>query len=632
MGINIIYYYGYFVAEDVYSTAMDGAKDIIPRRLRRSKLFRRSKGSKSVSTEEPEYNNPTSSDEECSKSFTSVDTAETVIHYLSEDKQSELDQYISSNDSKESTDTIVHDETVKISHRQRCKDKLRKCLSSKTLKAKFSSYNNSSDDCVELNDEIVSDNHIKANDNIASDNHDDLNNDVHLNNIVNTDDITVADNLEASGNVYQKKQWSVSDYSLSIYSQDGIDTIVVSPQEKQINDLKAKLFNQELENKKLRSKISQLSIEPTPKSVSESESVIHTTFETTKVSKLSNDAQLSSDIPTSNSGSESESVIHTPLETTKISHRQKYRAKIRRCLSSTQEFLAPLKALHPNNRAEKGHTKQHAKDALEALQNAPMFFQSVPFDSTEEGEAPTFYCPRHGTCSSRFAWCFCDYHPSAAHRQSERVEDWLLPAWRASVTRGIEEDRAEKVRLEEQARIEEQASMEQQTRMEEEVEMKEKVGTEAQALPIQEQSEPQRFSAEDYIDLISDLTDDYLGVSRSKSRTHKRKSKKIVEKAVDEKMEEHALPIQEQPEHQKYSAEEYVSPASDRIDDYLGVTGYNPRTGTLDKSKRSKKNKKHRRVRWASTEKGWESKAVSSSSPSAECTKENEKMEVPFLA
>ncbi|TGO64362.1 hypothetical protein BCON_0007g00120 [Botryotinia convoluta] len=630
MGINIIYYYGYFVAEDVYSTAMDGAKDIIPRRLRRSKLFRRSKGSKSASTEEPEYNNPTSSEEDCSKSFTSEDTAETVIHYSSGDKQSELDQYISSNDSKESTDTIIHDETVKISHRQRCKDKLRKCLSSKTLKAKFSSYNISSDDCVELKDELVSDNYINANDHIVLDNHD-SNNDVHLNNIVNTDNITVTDNSGASGNIYQKKQWSVSDYSLSIYSQDGIDTIVVSPKEKQINDLKAKLFNQELENKKLRSKISQLSSEPTSKSVSESESVIHTTFETAKV------PELSSDTPTSNSGSTSESVIHTPLETTKVSHRQRYRAKIRRCLSSTQELLAPLKALHPNNRAERGHTKQQAKDALEALQNAPMFFQSVPFESTEEGEAPTFYCPRHGTCSSHFAWCFCDYHPSAAHRQSERVEDWLLPAWRASVTRGIEEDRAEQASIEEQARMEEQASKEEQARMEEkigmeeEVSMKEQLSMKAQALPIQEQSEPQRFSAEEYIDLISDLTDDYLGVSRSKSRTHKRsKSKKRVERAVEEKMEEQALPIQGHSEPQ--SAEDYVGPASDRTDDYLGVTGYNPRTGTLDKSKRIKKNKEHRRVRWASTEKGWESKAVSSSSPSAECTKENEKMEVPFLA
>ncbi|KAF5871006.1 uncharacterized protein Bfra_009562 [Botrytis fragariae] len=621
MGINIIYYYGYFVAEDVYSTAMDGAKDIIPCRLRRSKLFRRSKESKSASTEEPEYNNPTSPEEECSKSFTSEDTAETVIHCSSEDKQSELDQYIFSNDSKGSTDTIIHDETVKISRRQRCKAKLRKCLSSKTLKAKFSSYSISSDECVESGDEIISDSHINANDHIVSDNHDDMNNDVHLENIVNTDNIAVTDVSEASGNIYQKKQWSVSDYSLSIYSQDGIDTIVVSPKGKEINDLKAKLFNQELENKKLRSKVSQLSSEPTSKSVSESESVIHTAFESTKVS------ELSSDTPTSTSDSTSESVIHTPLETNKVSHRQRYRAKIRRCLSSTQEFLAPLKALHPNNRAERGHTKQQAKDALETLQNAPMFFEAVPFESTEEGEAPTFYCPRHGTCSSHFAWCFCDYHPSAAHRQSERVEDWLLPAWRASVTRGIEEDRAEKARIEEQAKMEEHASMEERIRM------KEQLSMEAQALPVQEQFEPQRFSAEDYIDLISDLTDDYLGYSRSKSRSHKRsKSKKRVERAVEEKMEEQALPIQEHSEPQKYSAEDYNGPASDRTDDYLGVTGYNPRTGTLDKSKRSKKNKEHRRVRWASTEKGWESKAVSSSSPSAECTKENEKMEVPFLA
>ncbi|TGO43073.1 hypothetical protein BHYA_0003g00270 [Botrytis hyacinthi] len=615
MGINIIYYYGYFVTEDVYSTAMDGAKDIIPRRLRRSKLFRRSKESKAASTEEPEYNNPTSSEEEYSKSFTSEDTADTVIHYSSEDKQSELDQCIFSNNSKGSTDTIIHDETVKISRRQRCKAKLRKCLSSKTLKAKFSSYNISSDECVELGDEIVSDSHINENGHIDSDNHDDMNNDVHLDNIVSTDNITVTDDSGASGNIYQKKQWSVSDYSLSIYSQDGIDIIAVSPKEKEINDLKAKLFNKELESKRLRSKISQLSSEPTLKSVSESESVIYTAFETTKVS------ELSSDTSSSNSGSTSESVIHTPLETTKVSHRQRYRAKIRRCLSSTQELLAPLKALHPNNRAERGHTKQQVKDALEALQNAPMFFESVPFESTEEGEAPTFYCPRHGTCSSHFAWCFCDYHPSAAHRQSERVEDWLLPAWRASVTRGIEEDRAEKARMEEQARVEEQTMMEGKVRME------------AQALPIQEKSEPQRFSAEEYIDLISDLTDDYLGYSRSKSRSNKRsKSKKRVERVVEEKMEEKALPIQEHSELQKRSAEDYVGPASDRTDDYLGVTGYNPRTGTLDKSKRIKKNKERRRVRWASTEKGWESKAVSSSSPSAECTKENEKMEVPFLA
>lgn len=612
---------------------MDGAKDIIPRRLRRSKLFRRSKGSKSASTEEPEYNNPTSSEEEYSKSFTSEDTAETVIHYSSEDKQSELDQYIFSNDSKESADTTIHDETVKISRRQRCKAKLRKCLSSKTLKAKFSSYNISSDECVELGDEIVSDSHINENDHVDSDNHDDMNNDVHLDNIVSTDNIAVTDNSGASGDIYQKKQWSVSDYSLSIYSQDGIDTIVVSPKEKEINDLKAKLFNKELESKRLRSKISQLSSEPTLKSVSESESVIYTAFETKKVS------EVSSDTPSSTSGSTSESVIHTPLEITKVSHRQRYRAKIRQCLSSTQELMAPLKALHPNNRAERGHTKQQARDALEALQNAPMFFESVPFESTEEGEAPTFYCPRHGTCSSHFAWCFCDYHPSAAHRQSERVEDWLLPAWRASVTRGIEEDRAEKARIEEQARMEEYASMEEhaskeeQARMEEQVMMEEQARMEEQALPIQEKSEPQRFSAEEYIDLISDLTDDYLGYSRSKPRSHKRsKSKKRVEGAVEEKMEEKSLPIQEHSEPQKHSAEDYVGPASDRTDDYLGVTGYNPRTGTLDKSKRSKKNKEHRRVRWASTEKGWESKAVSSSSPSAECTKENEKMEVPFLA
>ncbi|KAF7877125.1 uncharacterized protein EAF02_008345 [Botrytis sinoallii] len=625
MGINLIYYYGYFVAEDVYSTAKDGAKDIIPRRLRRSKLFRRSKGSKSASPEEPEHYNPTTSEEECSKSFTSEDTSETVIHYSSEDKQSELDQYIFSNDSKESTDTIIHDETVKISRRQRCKAKLRKCLSSKTLKAKFSAYNLSSDECVELEDEIVSDNHIIAGDHIVSDNHDDVNNDVHLDNIVNADSIAVTEDSGASGNVYQKKQWSVSDYSLSIYSQDGIDTVVVSPKEREINNLKAKLFNQELENKKLRSKISQLSSEPTSKSASEAESVIHTAFETVKVS------ELSSDTPTSNSGSISESVIHTPLETTKVSHRQRYRAKIRECLSSTQEILAPLKALHPNNRAERGHTKQQAKEALEALQNAPTFFESVPFESTEEGEAPTFYCPRHGTCSSHFAWCFCDYHPSAAHRQSEIVDDWLLPAWRALVTKGIEEDRAEKARIEEQARMEEQASKEEQAMMEEKTRIEEQARMEEKA-SIEAQSEPQRFSAEEYIDLISDLTDDYLGYSRSKSRSHKRsKSKKRVERVVEEKMEEQALPIQEYSELQRNYAEDYVGPASDRADDYLGVTGYNPRTGTLDNSKKSKKNKEHRRVRWASTEKGWESKAASSSSPSAECTKENEKMEVPFL-
>ncbi|CAD6452727.1 1c547de4-8c83-499d-b255-46caf92c351c [Sclerotinia trifoliorum] len=386
-----------------------------------------------------------------SKSLFSTRETSAPLNKLEE--ESSTHHIIDQDDSKGSTDTIIHiplevSEVPKISRRQEYKTKIRRCLSSKSLSS-------------------------------------------------TQQFIAPSKTLEvesSTNNVYQKKKFSTSNYSISIYSQEGIDEIFVSPEEKELNALKAKLFHQELELKKLRSENSQLRSDPT-----------------------------------SNSVSESETVVHTPLENTRTSNRERCRSKVRQYVSSTHELMAPLKALHPSNRAERGHAKRLYKERLEALENAPMFFETVPFESTDEAEAPIFYCPRHVSCS-------CEPHPSCP---------------------------LEKKKMEEQA------------------------------LPITEHSS-EVFSADDYILHIKDLSDEFLGIKPS---------------AVEEKLEQQIPQVPEQRQPKKSSIKDHTGHVNHLADDRLGVTGFNPRTGVLDSSE---EHKTPRRVHWASTENGWESRPIRS--------------------
>ncbi|KAF7859593.1 hypothetical protein EAF04_008672 [Stromatinia cepivora] len=393
-----------------------------------------------------------------SKSLFSTQESTAPLNTLEE--ESSIHHIVDQNDSKDSTETIIHNplnisEVSKVSRRQDYKNKIRRCLSSKSLSS-------------------------------------------------TQQFIAPSKTLEvesSTDNVYQEKKFSTSDYSISIYSQEGIDEIVVSPQEKQMNDLKAQLFNQELEIKRLRSENSQLRSDPSSKSVSESETV-----------------------------------VHNPVENTRTSNRERCRSKVRQCVSSTQELIAPLKALHPSNRAERGHAKRLAKERLEALENAPMFFETVPFDSTDEAEAPIFYCPRHVSCS-------CEPHPSCPLGK-KKVEE--------------------------------------------------------QALPVPEHSGIEIFSADDYILDIKDLSDEFLGIKPP-----------VVKQEVKEQTPH--VPKQRQPK--KSSIKDSTGRVNHLTDDHLGVTGFNPRTGVLDSSE---EHKTPRRVHWASTENGWESRAIRSPRSSAD--------------
>ncbi|QSZ33147.1 hypothetical protein DSL72_002733 [Monilinia vaccinii-corymbosi] len=285
--------------------------------------------------------------------------------------------------------------------------------------------------------------------------------------------------------VWQGKTWTPSQYSASIYSQDGIDDVVYTLKTKQTQDgiddvvytfktkqiieLKAMLATQQLEIDELHHAISKGS----NRSGSETGTVIH--------------------IPLNEKSSGSFISKYTVDEpkVTDISRRQRYRNKLRRYLSSTQELIAPLKALHPNNRPEKGHTKmtrQQKKEAIEA-RYGPIFFKSVPFESTEEDDAPIFY-------------------------GSKPVEEQALLVTEKPVVE--------------------------------------------QALSIPQNLERVKYSADDYIGFIKDLTDDYIGVAK---------------------------PL---------------------ADDYLGVTGFNLRTGELDSSEEHIIPRR-RRVHWGATENGWES-------------------------
>ncbi|KAB8292317.1 hypothetical protein EYC80_008059 [Monilinia laxa] len=171
--------------------------------------------------------------------------------------------------------------------------------------------------------------------------------------------------------IWQGKRWTPSEYSLSIYSQDGIDYVPCTLKTKEIKELKQMLLIKQMEIDELHRANSKHS----EKSVSETETTIH--------------------IPIDGKSSESfisEYLIDEP-KATDITRRQRCRNKLRRYLTSTQELIAPLKALHPNNRPEKGHTKmarQQQEEAIEA-RYTPVFFKSVPFESSEEGEAPIFY-------------------------------------------------------------------------------------------------------------------------------------------------------------------------------------------------------------------------------------------------
>ncbi|KAJ8061813.1 hypothetical protein OCU04_009606 [Sclerotinia nivalis] len=393
-----------------------------------------------------------------SKSLFSTQESTAPLNTLEE--ESSTHHIVDQNDSKDSTETIIHNplnisEVPKVSRRQDYRNKIRRCLSSKSLSS-------------------------------------------------TQQFIAPSKTLEvesSTDNVYQEKKFSTSDYSISIYSQKGIDEIVVSPQERQMNDLKAQLFNRELEIKRLRSENSQLRSDPSSKSVSESETV-----------------------------------VHNPLENTRTSNRERCRSKVRQYVSSTQELIAPLKALHPSNRAENGHAKRLAKERLEALENAPMFFETVPFESTDEAEAPIFYCPRHVSCS-------CEPHPSCPLGKKKMEE---------------------------------------------------------QALPVPEHSGFEIFSADDYVLHIKDLSDEFLGIKSP---------------ATEQKVREQTPHVPKQRQPKKSSIKDHTGRVNHLTDDHLGVTGFNPRTGVLDSSE---EHKTPRRVHWASTENGWESRAIRSPRSSAD--------------
>ncbi|RAL66588.1 hypothetical protein DID88_006278 [Monilinia fructigena] len=280
--------------------------------------------------------------------------------------------------------------------------------------------------------------------------------------------------------LWQGKRWTPSEYSLSIYSQDGIDEVPCTLKTKEIKELKQMLLIKQMEIDELHRANSKQS----EKSVSEMETTIH--------------------IPMDGKSSESfisEYSIDEP-KVTDITRRQRCRNKLRRYLTSTQELIAPLKALHPNNRPEKGHTKttrQQQKEAIEA-RYAPVFFKSVPLDSTEEGEASMFY-------------------------GSKPVEEQTLPAAEQAVEEKPSSFSGQSVRV--------------------------------------------KYSAEDYIGFIKDLTDDFLEVS-------------------------------------KPFADKYLEVAKPLADDYLGVTGFNLRTGDLDSSEEHIIPRR-RRVHWGTIENGWES-------------------------
>ncbi|APA13705.1 predicted protein [Sclerotinia sclerotiorum 1980 UF-70] len=375
----------------------------------------------------------------CLSSKSLFSTRETMALLNKLEEESSTHHY-DRDDSKDSTETIIHSplepsEVPRISRRQEYKNKIRRCLSSKSLSS---------------TQQFIAPSKILKVESFTN-------------------------------NVYQKKKFSSSDYSISIYSQDGIDEIFVSPEEKQLNALQAKLFNQELELKKLRSENSQLHSDPTSKSVSESATV-----------------------------------VHNSLENTRISNHERCRSKLRQYVSSTHELMAPLKALHPSNRAEKGHAKRLNKGRLGALDNTTIFFETVPFESTDEAEAPIFYCPRHFSCS-------CEPHPSCPLGKNKMEE---------------------------------------------------------QALPAKEHSGFEVFSADEYDLHIKDLSDEFLGIKS---------------------------PEQLQPE--KSSSKDHTGHVNHLTDDRLGVTGFNPRTGVLDSSE---EHKTPRRVHWASTENGWESRPIRS--------------------
>lgn len=632
MGVNIIHYHGNFIAEDVYHTALIGAKHLIPSKLRRSK---RSKKSNHVSSAQEVVEPLKTFEEESSIHHVVCDdeskgSMETIIHYPLEAEENKIGQYTSSaqevveplkvfekessihhvvfeDESKDSTETVVHHplEAAKISRRQRCKNKLRRCLSLKNIKpieleqsqstiqeivlpieSKQSqstgqeivlpiepeqphstiqevvlpikseqSYSTIQDVVLSTESEqphspirevalpidpkqpqsliqevalpiapkqslptiqeiiqpieteqLDIDQYLKmAEEAIARLDTQQIAMDQYVSSI---EEVPLPWEMSNESfidlTISQEKKWTPSMYSLSIYSQDGLDEPVLTPQEREIKNLNAELYNKDLEIKRLNlqleterqsseSVIKRLSLEV---SQLRSETTSKSSELDTVLRELSEASQLRSD-------STSDTVIHE-AEISEISHRQRCRAKLRRCISSTQELIAPLKALHPNNRAEKGHTKQQTKESLYALENAPMFFQTVSFKATEEGEAPIFYCPRHGQDS-----CSCAPHASCAAAMKKQV-------------------------------------------------------------PVPAQKEREIYSAEDYIGFIREFKEDFIG-----------------------------------------------------------VTGYNPRTGVLDSSEDRPTT---RRVRWASTEKGWNSKAYSSSSGISQCFNGAETSTTPFLA
>ncbi|ESZ95692.1 hypothetical protein SBOR_3912 [Sclerotinia borealis F-4128] len=491
---------GYIIADEVLHLAYDGANDLIPSRIRRSRLFRRSRGSRSVSATETVIHNQSKG--ESSDSFrsedpiyhqekvdinnNSVSETETIIHNLP--KEASLESTRSADpvyhqekvhiflekenvtitqQSVSETETIIHNlpqeaslESIKsedhVNHQEKIhisqKDSV--AILQKLAEIETFIHNLSKEKSLEIVQSEDPINHQEKVDVFPEEN-------VTTQKSVSKIETTTHNSskegfLEAAifedpvcHNIYQEKKFSNSQYSLSIYSQDGVDEVALTLKTKQINSLKALLYNKQLETERLLREADAFRLEKSQKSVSETETVIHSPL------KGESSDSVMSEIP-----------INEPK--VKLSRRQRCRNKFYHVMSSTQEFIAPLKALHPKNRPEKGFTKQQAKEALDALENAPMFFKAVPFESTEEGEQPIFY-------------------------GSKPVEEIAPPA--------------------------------------------------------PKNTEPERFSAEDYIGIVRELADDYLG-----------------------------------------------------------VTGFNPRTGVLDSSE------EHvlpvRRVRWASTEKGWNSKPV----------------------
>ncbi|KAI9651166.1 hypothetical protein NHQ30_001203 [Ciborinia camelliae] len=187
--------------------------------------------------------------------------------------------------------------------------------------------------------------------------------------------------------IYQERELTHSLYSASVYSQDGIDEIVMTLKTKEINRLKAKLYSKTLEVEELQREKSETSeLLKLQREESEASELLKLQREKKETSELLEKLQrentetsellrrlLKGSAP--NSISETETIIHSlskgessgsdEPKVANLSRRQRCRNKLRQYLSSTQEFIAPLLALHPNNRAEKGHTIQRASEASE---------------------------------------------------------------------------------------------------------------------------------------------------------------------------------------------------------------------------------------------------------------------------